>query len=159
MGEPSHRGPLTVLGYGLYVATSTDGDRTRAGWAANWVMQCSFEPALLALAARAGTARARLIETGGVFAVNIMEAGQQELVRRFYLPVEETGNDLAGVPFRPGETGCPILDEGLGFVECRVIETHTPGDHVLHVGEVVASGMHREGKPLTMSDVPVDYDG
>jgi flavin reductase (DIM6/NTAB) family NADH-FMN oxidoreductase RutF len=159
MGEAAHRSALTALGYGLYVATSTDGAGVRAGWAANWVMQCSFEPVLVALAARAGTTRASLIGAGRVFAVNIMEAGQQELVRRFYLPVEETGSELGGVPFRAGETGCPILEDALGFVECRVIETHTPGDHVLHVGEVVASGMNRDGRPLTMSDVPVDYDG
>lgn len=149
---------LRNFGYGLYVATTTDGTH-RAGWAANWIMQCSFDPPLLTLAAGAGTARDRMIEAGGVFAVNLMDTSQLDLVTRFYRPVEETGDDLGGVPFTTGVTGCPLLEDALGFVECRVLERHAPGDHTVYTGTVVEAGLRREGVALTMRDVPVHYAG
>ena len=90
----------------------------------------------VAIAARSGSTRARLIESGGVFAVNVMERGQQGLVSRFYAPVEETGPDLAGVTFTLGATGCPLLDDALGALECRVTDSLPGGDHTIFVGRV-----------------------
>lgn len=149
---------LHGLGYGLYVATAAGGG-TRCGWAATWLMQCSFDPPAVAIAARRDSTRAAAIAAGGVFAVNLMERGQQDLVSRFYAPVEETGPDLAGVAFTLGDTGCPLLDDGLGAIECRVTDSVPGGDHTIFVGDVVAARWLRDGVPLTLRDTGLDYGG
>lgn len=149
---------LQGLGYGLYVATSNDGTRHRA-WAATWVMQCSFDPPAVAVATRTGSTRAELIESAGVFAVNVMELGQQDLVGRFYAPVEMTGDDLDGVPFTLGVTGCPLLESALGSFECRVRDSLGGGDHTIFVGELVAATWRRDGVPLLLRDTGLDYGG
>lgn len=157
VGEARERA-LRAIGYGLYVATSSDGEH-RFGWAATWLTQCSFDPPAVALAAGRGTARAAMIERSGVFAVNIMARGDQALVARFYKPVEETGDDLDGVAFTLGSTGCPLLQDALGAFECRVRERVSGGDHELFVGDVVDAVWHRDAIPLTLRDTPLDYGG
>lgn len=158
MADDDRTRALHGLGYGLYVATAAGGG-TRCGWAATWLMQCSFDPPAIAIAARSGSTRARMIEAGGVFAVNVMERGQQGLVSLFYAPVEETGPDLAGVAFATGVTGCPLLDDALGAIECRVTASVPGGDHTVFVGEVVSARWHRDGVPLTLRDTGLDYGG
>lgn len=158
MADDTRTAVLQAIRYGLYVATSTDGTH-RYAWAANWLTQCSFDPPAVALAARRGTSRALMIERGGVFAVNVMEHGQAGLVSRFYRPVEETADDLGGVAFTPGSTGCPLLDDALGSLECRVRDRVSGGDHVVFVGEVVDATWRRDGIPLALADTALDYGG
>lgn len=158
MDDDDRARALQGLGYGLYVATAAEGE-TRCGWAATWLMQCSFDPPAIAIAARRDSTRARVIDAGGVFAVNVMEQGQQALVSRFYASVEETGPDLGGVAFTLGATGCPLLDDALGAIECRVTASVPGGDHTVFVGDVVAARWHRDGVPLILRDTGLDYGG
>jgi flavin reductase (DIM6/NTAB) family NADH-FMN oxidoreductase RutF len=51
------------------------------------------------------------------------------------------------VAFRPEHTGAPVLDEALAWLDCRVAERCTGGDHTVFVGEVVAADAC-EGTPL-----------
>jgi len=158
MDSDARERALRAIGYGLYVATSTDGEH-RCGWAATWLTQCSFDPPAVALAAGRGTARAAMIERGGVFAVNVMARSDQPLVARFYKPVEETGDDLGGVPYTLGSTGCPLLEDALGAFECRVSERVPGGDHELFIGDVVDAVWRRDGVPLILRDTGLDYGG
>src|SRR5438067_1858660 len=57
------------------------------------------------------------------------------------------GHKFTGVPYHLGRLGTPVLDGTLGHVECRIVETHEGGDHVIHVG-AVEHAEFRGGPPL-----------
>ncbi|WP_239651766.1 flavin reductase family protein [Neosynechococcus sphagnicola] len=62
--------------------------------------------------------------------------------------------------FYPGpETACPIIQEALGYLECRLVGMVEQGDHTVFVGEVIGAGVHREGEPLLLESTGWQYGG
>ncbi|WP_404962989.1 flavin reductase family protein [Streptomyces sp. 147326] len=85
------------------------------------------------------------IEAAGAFAVNILAADQEELCRRFAV----TGGDkFAGVPWRAGGNGAPVLGGVLASVECDLEGVLDGGDHAIVLGRVTGLTAHRGGPPL-----------
>lgn len=145
--------------YGLYAVTARSGDEVGL-MTANWLMQSSFEPPLITLAAEAESHTRRLIEASGAFAVNVFGSGQRELAGQLGRTFAKHPGKNAEVAWRPGPaTGSPLLDLALGWVECRVVTRTPSGDHRLYVAEVVDAGVNREGTPLTMAEAGFRYSG
>jgi flavin reductase (DIM6/NTAB) family NADH-FMN oxidoreductase RutF len=63
----------------------------------------------------------------------VLAADQEPLARRFSTL---DGDRFDGVGYTRGQTGVAILDEVLGFLECRKLHTCEGGDHTIFVGEV-----------------------
>ncbi|HVE79964.1 MAG TPA: flavin reductase family protein [Gemmatimonadaceae bacterium] len=136
---------LTV---GVYVIGVADGGRRNAFTAA-WVTQVAFEPLLLALSVNPQNASAPLLRAGGGFVVNVLREGQLELARRFGTRSGRDEDKLAGVRWRPGRTGAPILEEALAYLDCEVSARVGVGDHELFVGRVVDGRVvARDARPL-----------
>ena len=51
------------------------------------------------------------------------------------------------INYAPGETGAPVLDGVIAYVECKVHTVHPGGDHWIVVGDAVGGGFHG-GAPL-----------
>lgn len=101
-----------------------------------------------------------MIKSSGVFALSVLEAGQKNLAQKFFQPLRRVGNKFEDVEFYTGaETGCPIISEALGYVECRVVGVVEHGDHTVYVGEVIGAGVHREGEPLLLESTGWQYGG
>ncbi len=67
---------------------------------------------------------------------------------------------LNGWPIREGETGAPVFEEAVAFIECEVREAHDVGTHTLFLGEVVAAGIRDdEAQIASMSDTRMKYGG
>ena len=95
-----------------------------------------------------------------VFAISFLEAGQKDLAASFFKPKTRVGNKFENVEFYEGEaTGCPIIKDSLGYIECKVVGTVEEGDHTVYVGEVISSGIHREGEQLLLSSTGWEYGG
>ncbi len=150
---------LRLFSYGLYAVTAQHEGQVSA-MTANWLMQSSFDPPLLALAVEADSHSRKLIEAGGAFAVNVYDNTQRELAGNLGRTWAKHPEKLDGVEWKPGPlTGSPILQQTLAWVECRIISAHPSGDHVLFVAEVVEVGLAREGKPLTLQEAGFKYAG
>ncbi|MBI3967605.1 MAG: flavin reductase [Chloroflexi bacterium] len=151
---------LRKLTYGLHVVTtrSRSGDVVN-GMTANWVTQVSFEPPLVAVAVENDSKTIELLRESAVFALNVLESGQRELAGTLGRAYAKRPDKLDGIATSPGETGCPILKDALGYVECRIVSSQSAGDHTLFVGQVVAAGVHRDGVPLPMSETGFRYFG
>jgi flavin reductase (DIM6/NTAB) family NADH-FMN oxidoreductase RutF len=67
------------------------------------------------------------------------------LCRRF---ATAGADKFEGVGWHPGAAGAPILEDVLGFVECRIEVEHDAGDHILVIGRVGDLGIGVEGTPL-----------
>jgi flavin reductase (DIM6/NTAB) family NADH-FMN oxidoreductase RutF len=138
------------LSYGLYVVGVAAGDR-RDGFTAAWVMQASFDPLVLALSINSSNASYELLHAGGGFTVNVLKQGQLELARRFGTRSGRNEDKLAGIRWKPGRSGAPILEEALAYFDCELSGRHRAGDHELVLGRVV------DGKILAPGAAPLTY--
>ena len=69
-------------------------------------------------------------------------------------------NKLHDVPYSDGDqTGCPLLDEALAWLECSAEQFVSAGDHTLVIGSVLDGAVLREGEPLTQRDLGWTYGG
>jgi flavin reductase (DIM6/NTAB) family NADH-FMN oxidoreductase RutF len=150
---------LRLFTYGLYAVTAKHGDEVSA-MTANWVVQSSFEPPMLALAVEADSHSRKVIEASGAFAVNVYESGQRDLAGQLGKTFAKHPEKTAGLTWQLGPaTGSPILDAALGWVECRITGSVPSGDHILYAAEVVEAGLKREGESLTLKETGFKYSG
>ena len=150
---------LRLFTYGLYAVGARQGDVV-SGMTANWVVQSSFEPPMLALAVEADSHTCQVIRASGALAVSVYESGQRELAGRLGRTFAKHPEKLDGEIWKAGPlTGSPVLAEALGWVECRVQSSTPSGDHILFVAEVVEAGQNREGAPLTLKEAGFKYSG
>jgi 3-hydroxy-9,10-secoandrosta-1,3,5(10)-triene-9,17-dione monooxygenase reductase component len=137
----------TVLGHfcsGITIVTAVD-DGMAVGLTCQSFASVSLDPPLvLFVPAKASSSWPR-IRHAGHFCANVLADHQEPLGRRFAI---KGADKFAGVGWRPGGTGSPLLDGCLGYVECEVESVHDGGDHDIAVGRVVDLGVADEGSPL-----------
>jgi flavin reductase (DIM6/NTAB) family NADH-FMN oxidoreductase RutF len=143
---------------GVYVVGVADG-KNRDAFTAAWVMQASFDPLLLALSINPGNASYPLLHAGGGFTVSVLKEGQLDLARQFGTRSGRDEDKLAGVPWRPGQRGAPILEAALAYFDCKLAGHMRAGDHELVLGQVIDGKiLDRNGKPLSYAGTG-DMDG
>lgn len=127
---------------GVYVVGVADGERRNAFTAA-WLIQVSFDPLLVALSVNPGHAPFPLLVEGGGFAVSVLSRDQIHLARHFGTRSARETDKLAGIAWRPGRGGAPILTEAVAYLECRLTQRIPVGDHEIVVGRPVAGEILR----------------
>jgi flavin reductase (DIM6/NTAB) family NADH-FMN oxidoreductase RutF len=138
------------LSYGVYVVGVAHGEKRNAFTAA-WIMQASFDPLLLALSINPDNASYPLLQASGGFTVNVLRREQQELARRLGTRSGREQDKLAGLRWRPGRTGGPILDDALAYFDCELEGRLRAGDHELLLGRVI------DGRILAPDAEPLAY--
>jgi flavin reductase (DIM6/NTAB) family NADH-FMN oxidoreductase RutF len=119
------------------------------------------------VALRRNSHLAQAVRKAHRFALNILAEDQQSLAERFFthyvVPAEPTSGPPAGDadwPFRLTVGKCPLLTEGLAWLECKLVaEPPSPGDHALMLGEVSGAGVRRQARPMLLHDTPWSYGG
>ncbi len=159
LDEQAKKTILQKIPHGLYVCGVTDGEEEVNGFTASWVMQGSFAPPLVVNCINTKSISHSMVKASNAFAISVLEAGQKEMAQKFFKPMKRVGNKFEDVEFYLGETGCPIIQDSLGYVECRVVGAVEHGDHTVFVGEVIAAGVHREGEPLLLENTGWSYGG
>jgi flavin reductase (DIM6/NTAB) family NADH-FMN oxidoreductase RutF len=149
MPAEAAKAALEQISYGLYVVGSKNGGEVN-GMTANWLTQVSFEPRMVALAVESESHTMANIRASKVFSVNLVAEEDTQLIEQFVEPQGRAGNKLGGVDFRTEQTGCPVLERAIAWLECEVAQTVMTGDHTLVIGRVVNGGENREGEPLTL---------
>lgn len=138
-----------VMGHlvsGVTVVSAWDpGADAPCGLTANAVCSVSLDPLLVLACVDRGADSHDGILAAGAFSISILAQDQERLSRRF--SHFESGEKFDGVAFRRAETGSPVLDDALAWVDCRTWAEYPGGDHTIIVGEVVAAET-REGGPL-----------
>lgn len=115
------------------------------GLTANSLTSVSLEPPLVLVCVQQQLRSHDCIRCAEHFSVNLLGEHQEEVSRRF---ARRDGEEkFAGVPFRTGASGAPILEDAFAWLDCRLWASYPGGDHTIYVGEVLA-GEAREGRPL-----------
>ncbi len=169
---------MHALPYGIYVIGSVeqgdDGEPQPNGMIADWVMQVSFEPRLIAVAFERDSSSLARIRKNDAFTVNLLIAEQDglELARRFVQPSDgskvkgrsaeaqaQRHDKLAGVDYSTTEAGCPVLDDALAWLSCEAQQFIDAGDHTLVIGRVLEGDLSGEGEPMTTPYTGWTYSG
>ncbi len=164
---------LETFPYGLYIVGSRNERDETNGMMADWLMQVSFRPRLVACSFENDATTLKNVRATGVFSVNVLPIEAKELAARFAQPrdaskikgrSEEASavvyDKLRDVPYRRGDqTGCPLLDEALAWLECRAEQFVDAGDHTLVIGRVLDGGVLRDGDALTQKVLGWSYAG
>lgn len=138
--------------YGIYVMTTKQADVVN-GMIASWVTQVSYDPPLIMAAVHPNRYSHDMIVKTKAFGLHLIDRSQKDLLKRFKGP--DPKEKFAGMDWKPGKTGVPILTDCLAWFELEVKEQHQPGNHTLFIGKVLDAGVHSEGNPLTT----LDYEG
>ncbi|MCL6636948.1 MAG: flavin reductase family protein [Alicyclobacillus sp.] len=129
---------------GVTVVTTQDAAGLPAGMTVNSFTSLSLDPPLvLVTIAKTSSLFDTFMQAGG-YAVNILRADQEGLSRQF---ATKNIDRFAQVSYRTGVSGSPVLDGVLAYFDCRVVDRHPAGDHVILIGEVVDGGLN-DGHPL-----------
>ncbi len=137
----------TVLGHfcsGITVVTAFH-DGEPVGLTCQSFTSVSLDPPLvLFVPARASLSWPR-IRAAGHFCANVLDQDQEELSRRFAIKGAEK---FAGVGYRPGPSGAPVLDGCLATIDCEIEAVHEAGDHDIVIGRVLDLAVGGGGGPL-----------
>lgn len=130
---------------GVAIATTRAKDGTPHGLTVNSFTSLSLDPLLVLvnIDKQAGVYDAFM--QSDTYAINILQQGQKALSRQF----ATSGIDrFAGVNYRSGQLGAPILDGCLAFFDCKIVNRLDGGDHTIFIGEVLDGAAADDGLPL-----------
>jgi 3-hydroxy-9,10-secoandrosta-1,3,5(10)-triene-9,17-dione monooxygenase reductase component len=108
----------------------------------------SLDPPLVLISLANDTTAHDMLAESGLFAVNILSENQEFLSERFAARAPIVNDEFEGVPYHVEATGVPILEGSLAWYDCRVIATHSGGDHTLFIGQIEAIGFDESREPL-----------
>lgn len=141
---------LTALSYGMYVVSSLKGDKLN-GQIANTVFQVTSEPPTVAASINRKNLTWEYIKDSGIFAVSVLSRDTPlSFIGRFGFKSGRDADKLAGVNYRVGSTGAPIvLDNAVAYLELKVIKAVDAGTHTIYIGELVDAGVINESPAMT----------
>ncbi len=115
------------------------------GLTVNAFSAVSLEPPLILICIQKNGASQAALSQAGQFVVNILSAGQRELAGRFANSKLEGEQRFSGVQYRLNQKGHPILNNTLGYLECRIADEIAAGDHVIFLGQVEQAKINTGG--------------
>ena len=131
---------------GVTVATTYQASR-RLGITVNAFASVSLDPPLVLFCLERASRVHQAFLDSGIFAVNILASDQETISNCFASNSDFRHDEFCGVHSHVAATGAPILEDCLGFVDCRLVNVFDGGDHSILVGLVEAIGA-RDGDPL-----------
>ncbi|MEO1166726.1 MAG: flavin reductase family protein [Chloroflexota bacterium] len=121
---------------GVTVVTVKSGDEQHGFTVSAFASVSPTPPLILVCVDHRGRGHELLEHSDAVFAINILREGQDELSNNFAFG---KGDRFAEVNWSVAETGAPVLDDALAWLDCTVYSRHTAGTHTIYIGEVQAS--------------------
>lgn len=131
---------------GVSIVT-VDAAGQRVGLTVATLVSLSLEPPLVGVAIARQAALHELLREARIFGVSLLAAGQEPLAEHFARGVPPIGM-WEGIAATRGESGAPLVDGALGWLECRVRDELETGTHTLFVGEVLHAETGVEDPPL-----------
>ena len=146
--DTTYRNVMGQFATGVTVVT-VDADGPH-GMTVNSFASVSLEPPLVLFNADKETNTHDLVAEAEHFAVNILSEEQQWISDRFAGEHHDLEEPFDDVPTTTAETGAPIIEGTLAYIDCTLSETHPGGDHTIYVGEVQDLALEEAtAKPLT----------
>ena len=126
----------SVLGHfctGITIITAVD-DGEPVGLTCQSFCSVSLEPPLVAFAPSKSSTSWPRIQRTGVFCVNVLGEDQEDVCRVF---ATSGADKFRGLGWKPGPSKSPILEDVLGWIDCKLDTIHEAGDHLIVIGRVL----------------------
>lgn len=138
------RDALGRFATGVAFITAAPGGEP-AGLIVNSFSSVSLEPPLVSFSPARSSLTWSRMRRAGVFGVNVL--GQQ--YEPFVVRAAPAGADrFAGVDWKKGRSGVPLLTNALVRLECGIVAEHIAGDHWIVVGQVSDLHISPRNHPL-----------
>lgn len=142
--QHAFRAVLGRFASGVTVVTTVDPSGEDRGMTVSSFCSVSLAPPLVLICVEHNASIYPAISNVSSFTVNILSEGQEALARRFSA---QRPDRFEGLGFSRGANGVAILNDVLGYIQCRIVARHPTGDHDVIVGEV-EEAIAEEGRPL-----------
>ena len=141
---------LYSLTYGLFIVSSVKGSKLN-GQVANTVIQVCSEPQIIQAVINRNNLTHEYISASKVFSASILaKETPLNFIGAFGFKSGRDTDKLAGVNYRQGQTGAPIvLDNTLAYLEARVIDQKEVSTHTIFIAQLIDADVIREGEPLS----------
>ena len=137
-----------VLGHfptGVAGITSIGPDGAPVGMAVGSFTSVSLDPPLVAFLPDKKSTTFPKIRDAGFFCANVLGADQEHICRAF---ASKAPDKFVDVSWRPADSGAPILDRAVAWIDCDIEEVHEAGDHFIVIGRVRELEVPEVGLPL-----------
>jgi flavin reductase (DIM6/NTAB) family NADH-FMN oxidoreductase RutF len=139
------RGAMGSFATGVTIVTACDAEGRPVGLTANSFNSVSLTPPLVLWSLSSAARSMAVFGHAAHYAINVLAADQRGLAERF---AGRVADRFAGVAYRSGLHGCPVIEGAAAVFECRSRSRHEEGDHVIFVGEVQRCAHRPEAQPL-----------
>ncbi len=143
---------LYTLSYGIYIVASVKEDEKNAQ-VANTVFQVSSQPPTVAVSINKQNLTHEFIKHSKLFSVTTLSQDTPlPFIGGFGFYSGRGKDKFKDINYIIGKTGCPIIiDNGVAFLEAKVIEEVDVYTHTIFVGEVKGADILKSGTPMTYS--------
>lgn len=118
-----------------------------------WLTAAAHRPPRLLVAFPKEFEGAELVRRGGVFAVSLVAEDQWDLNDELFAG-RHSLEALGRQRFLAAPSGCPVLAQGVGYFDCRLVEAIDLGDFLLALGDLTAAAiLHPELRNLTVNAI------
>lgn len=117
---------------------STRTEHGHHAMTANSLTSVSLDPMLALVCVENETRFLEAVLEAGVWGMSFLNATGRRHAEWFSTSGRPIIGEFEGVATHEGTTGVLLLDDGIGWVECRTRAVYPGGDHQIIVGEVVA---------------------
>ena len=132
---------------GVTVVTAV-GEEGYLGITVSAFCLASLEPPLVLASINQHSQALEAIQASGAFAVTILGSRQELIAEMFAGRAPRPATDFSDLPHHSLLTGAPILSGGLAWLDCRLQQAISAGDHTIVLGLVVAAGAAAQDDPL-----------
>lgn len=138
------------LSYGLYILSSTNGERNN-GQIINTAVQVTSDPPRVAVIVNKDNLTHEYIAGSGLLGLSVLDQSTpMTFIGLFGFRSGRVVDKFAKTEFRKGVTGCPLVTRhALSMLEAEVVSKTDIGSHTIFVGTVIKSEMLHAGEPLT----------
>ena len=140
---------------GLFVVTWQEEavDKTML---TSWLMQAGFNPPAISIAVGNGRHFLAAVGSGNFqFVVNVLSENQRRLLGKFGKPPAIEGEPFAGINIWRSPCGAGILQESVGWMECKARPVFLPagpeqssGDHAIVVADILTGEVSSTDQPI-----------
>ncbi|HEY3726003.1 MAG TPA: flavin reductase family protein [Solirubrobacteraceae bacterium] len=142
--QPAFRQALGRFATGVAFITAVPGGQP-AGLIVNSFTSVSLEPPLVSFSPARSSLTWSRMRRARRFGVNVL--GRQH--EPFVVRAAPAGADrFAGLDWKPGRSGVPLLTDALVRLECEIVAEHLAGDHWIVLGQVSDLEVSPRSHPL-----------
>lgn len=131
------------------VAVLTSGTKeVRHGMTVSSFTSISVQPPLITVTMNNAARTKHLVDKTELFAINLLDEGQQALADRFAGRISENEDRFSGLAVLSGAEFIPLLADAAAWLECRVVHRYAMPESTLYVGEVISARKSDNKPPL-----------